>query len=91
MNQHDIYDILNKFRALETSEAAQTAADQVEKLNGVKAKLNESEMAKIRAKHDKMDESKPDFLDLDKDGNKKEPMKSAARDAKKSILNKMIP
>ena len=120
MNQHDIYDILSKFRALETSEAAQTAADQVEKLNGVKAKLNESEMeesglqaylgkkkygsagmkalqqagregaskekmAKIRAKHDKMDESKPDFLDLDKDGNKKEPMKSAARDAKKSM------
>ena len=30
-----------------------------------------------------MEESKPDFLDLDKDGNKKEPMKSAAKDAKK--------
>jgi hypothetical protein len=29
------------------------------------------------------EESKPDFLDLDKDGNKKEPMKSAAKDAKK--------
>jgi hypothetical protein len=27
--------------------------------------------------------AKPDFLDLDKDGNKKEPMKKAARDAKK--------
>ncbi len=27
--------------------------------------------------------SKPDFLDLDKDGDKKEPMKSAAKDAKK--------
>ena len=27
--------------------------------------------------------SKPDFLDLDKDGNKKEPMKKAAKDAKK--------
>jgi hypothetical protein len=26
--------------------------------------------------------SKPDFLDLDKDGNKKEPMKKAAKDAK---------
>ena len=81
-------------------------------------------MAKIRAKHDKMDEemadegnaftaklkatpkggkfklgdkeftdtsnleekkgSKPDFLDLDKDGNRKETMKKAAKDAKKS-------
>jgi hypothetical protein len=28
--------------------------------------------------------SKPDFLDLDNDGNKKEPMKSAAKDAKKT-------
>jgi hypothetical protein len=28
-------------------------------------------------------EAKPDFLDLDKDGNKKEPMKKAAKDAKK--------
>ena len=35
--------------------------------------------------HGKMDEgkkSKPDFLDLDKDGNKKEPMKKAAKDKK---------
>jgi hypothetical protein len=29
-----------------------------------------------------VDESKPDFLDLDKDGDKKEPMKKAAKDAK---------
>ena len=79
-------------------------------------------MAKIRAKHDKMDEAdmeegnkftgnlmkaraaglkkadldgdgdmepvreaaKPDYIDLDKDGNKKESMKKAAKDAKKS-------
>ena len=37
------------------------------------------------AVHGKMDEgkkSKPDFLDLDKDGNKKEPMKKAAKDKK---------
>jgi len=31
--------------------------------------------------------SKPDFLDLDKDGNKKEPMKKAAKDAKKEKTN----
>lgn len=31
----------------------------------------------------KVDEGKPDFLDLDKDGDKKEPMKKAAKDAKK--------
>jgi len=31
-------------------------------------------------------EAKPDFLDLDKDGNKKEPMKKAAEDAKKKKI-----
>jgi hypothetical protein len=33
--------------------------------------------------------SKPDFLDLDKDGNKKEPMKSAAADKKKNPFAKV--
>ena len=31
----------------------------------------------------KVDEAKPDFLDMDKDGNKKEPMKKAIKDKKK--------
>lgn len=34
--------------------------------------------------------AKPDFLDLDKDGNKTEPMKKAAMDAKKSKKLKEI-
>jgi hypothetical protein len=33
---------------------------------------------------------KPDFLDLDKDGNKKEPMKKAAKDAKKKTNESVI-
>lgn len=33
------------------------------------------------AVHEANSGSKPDFLDLDKDGNKKEPMKKAAKDA----------
>lgn len=32
---------------------------------------------------EELQEAKPDFLDLDKDGNKEEPMKDAAKDAKK--------
>jgi hypothetical protein len=32
----------------------------------------------------KANKPKPDFLDLDKDGNKEEPMKQAAEDAKKA-------
>jgi len=51
-----------------------TLKDAVE-LAGLKLEefFNEEELA----------EAKPDFLDLDKDGNKTEPMKSAAKDAKK--------
>ena len=55
-------------------------------------KVKESKMVKVKEHkgkkphkhpHDKkMNEAKPDFLDLDKDGDKKEPMKSAAKDAK---------
>ena len=33
-------------------------------------------------KHQKNEAAKPDYIDLDKDGNKKEPMKKAAQDAK---------
>lgn len=45
----------------------------------------------FKSKFDKMVEakkgSKPDFADLDKDGNKKEPMKKAAKDAKGKKVN----
>lgn len=35
-------------------------------------------------KSDDKEEARPDFLDLDKDGDKKEPMKKAAKDAKET-------
>lgn len=125
MNQMNMYDILDKLRAISGSETVSAAVEQIEKLNGVKntkplaetAKekavdesglqaylgkkkygetgmkalqqagregASKEKMAKIRAKHDKMDEAaKPDYIDLDKDGNRTEPMKQAAKDAKK--------
>ena len=44
---------------------------------------SKEKMAMLRAKHDKFDESaKPDYIDLDKDGNKTEPMKKAAKEKK---------
>ena len=47
----------------------------------VEAKKDEADKKKKMAKKEKMAEgSKPDFLDLDKDGDKKEPMKKAASD-----------
>jgi hypothetical protein len=43
----------------------------------------------VRKKYDKYDESaKPDFLDMDKDGDKKEPMKKAVSDKKKNPFAK---
>ena len=45
----------------------------------VEAKKDEAAKKKADAKKKKMDEAaKPDFLDVDKDGDKKEPMKKAA-------------
>ena len=63
-------------------------------------KVKESKMVKVKEHkgkkphkhpHDKkMNEAKPDFLDLDKDGDKKEPMKKAAKEAKKAAPKKKI-
>ena len=48
-----------------------------------KAGKEGKDLDKIRDKYDKYDESaKPDFLDMDKDGDKKEPMKKAVADKK---------
>ena len=49
------------------------------------ARIAGAQLAKMRAKGQVEEGSKPDFLDLDKDGNRKEPMKSAARSAKKGL------
>jgi hypothetical protein len=47
----------------------------------VEAKKDDADKKKKMAKKEKMAEgSKPDFLDVDKDGDKKEPMKKAAAD-----------
>jgi hypothetical protein len=45
----------------------------------------------LKTRHDRGEDyvgeaAKPDFLDLDKDGNRKEPMKKAAKDAKKKTV-----
>ena len=59
------------------------------KKSAAQKKAQEKFKAMVKGKKgddkDSMDESsaKPDFLDMDKDGDKKEPMKKAAKDAKK--------
>ena len=50
---------------------------------GLQAYLDKQKAKKEDKKEDKgSKKAKPDFLDLDKDGDKKEPMKKAAKDAK---------
>ena len=49
------------------------------------ARIAGAQLAKMRAKGQVEEGSKPDFLDLDKDGNRKEPMRSAARSTKKGV------
>jgi hypothetical protein len=54
-----------------------------------KAGKEGKDLDKIRDKYNKYDESaKPDFLDMDKDGDKKEPMKKAVADKKKNPFKK---
>ena len=45
---------------------------------------------KLRKRRPMGEEAKPDFLDLDKDGDKKEPMKKAAKDAKNESTKKVV-
>jgi hypothetical protein len=57
--------------------------EQMQKLRDKMDALNEAKKGVRDIKHAKKAKgSKPDFLDLDKDGNKAEPMKSAAKSAK---------
>lgn len=51
-------------------------------------KLEKSDFAKLRSSKVK-EGAKPDFLDMDKDGNKKEPMKKAVADKKKNPFAKV--
>ena len=57
--------------------------EDIKKLKDKMVELSEAKKGVRAPKHTaKAKGSKPDFLDLDKDGNKTEPMKKAARDAK---------
>jgi hypothetical protein len=71
-----------KFNDLLTNETYQKNKAMLELLNTrIKEMLGE-QMKKLRDKMDQLTEakkSKPDFLDLDKDGNRTEPMKKAAK------------
>ena len=80
------------YNDLLTNETYQKEKAMLELLNiRIKEMLGE-DMKKLRDKMDQLSEakkgSKPDFLDLDKDGNKAEPMKKAAKQAKEKKKGK---
>jgi hypothetical protein len=67
-----------------SAEAGKRVAGAV--LNKLRHTEESIDQAQLRPYKATMKEGgKPDFLDLDKDGNRKEPMKSAARGAKKDV------
>lgn len=56
---------------------------QIAKMSPPEHKIDGGDLAKLRAGHKPVKEAaKPDFLDMDKDGDKKEPMKQAVKQAK---------
>jgi len=63
----------------------------VDKKKGEKKEESVKEAKKSMKKDKKMDEAaKPDFLDMDKDGDKKEPMKKAVADKKKKTVKESV-
>jgi hypothetical protein len=67
-----------------TSGSIESMKEEVEELDEAKAKPGHN--ARVMANNlNKVFKAKPDFLDMDKDGDKKEPMKKAAADSKKKV------
>ena len=58
----------------------QNAADDLRRLHGIAPTMTRDKY------NEQIGEAKPDFLDLDKDGDKKEPMKKAAKDKEKKDM-----
>jgi hypothetical protein len=77
---NNIYDILKKFNNLESVKNTLTEGKKVCKDCGeVKCKCIDESKG-----------SKPDFLDMDKDGDKKEPMKKAAKEKSKGAIAEAV-
>jgi hypothetical protein len=67
-------------------EAMPSFIDQYGKKEGERIAYATAMSGKMDEELELEEAAKPDFLDLDKDGNKKEPMKKAAKDAKKEKI-----
>jgi len=84
MDKQLLAKLTNEARATREGKKAQKASEKEEAKKPVEKFGTEKKKIKVK-------KSKPDFLDLDKDGDKKEPMKKAAKEAKpKSQAEKKI-
>jgi len=83
-----LQDARNKLRTkisqIETNESYDTVRQEDYQKNKLFLDVLNAEISERDAIEEK--EAKPDFLDLDKDGDKKEPMKKAAKDKKKKTV-----
>ena len=88
MNRQLLAKLTNEARATVEGRKAQKASEKED----AKKKKEEPKKKVIRVKKSKNQppKAKPDFLDLDKDGDKKEPMKKAAAEAKKEEPKKKV-
>jgi hypothetical protein len=75
--------LYGKQHKLDKNKNGKLDADDFKKLRNMKEEDDEP-LYEVEFEKEIEEGSKPDFLDLDNDGNKKEPMKSAAKDAKKT-------
>lgn len=82
MDQQLITKLTNEARAKREGKKAQKASEKEAAKKPVEKFGTEKKKIKVK-------KAKPDFLDLDKDGDKKEPMKKAAKEAKKSAPKAM--
>jgi len=74
--------LYGKQHKLDKNKNGKLDADDFKRLRDMKEE-NDEPLYEVEFEKEIEEGSKPDFLDLDNDGNKKEPMKSAAKDAKK--------
>ena len=77
MDKQLLAKLTNEARATREGKKAQKASEKEAAKKPVEKFGTEKKKIKVK-------KAKPDFLDLDKDGDKKEPMKKAAKEAKKS-------
>ena len=84
---NNIYNILGKLKGITDNAALTPETEATTVYESVDARGSITEAVKsLEAKYQTFKEAKdkPDFLDVDKDGDKKEPMKKAAKDAKET-------